>query len=175
MLWAGECPSLLSFPSSAMSLWRWQRQRSPSAICVTFVVQWLSRVQLFVTPWTAAHQASLPSLCPRACSNWYPLGQWHHPTISFTVSLFSCCLRSFPASGSFQMSQLFTSWPISASVLPMNIHGWFPLRLAGLISLQSKGCSRVFSSTTVWKHWFFGVQLFLWSNSHIYTWLLEKQ
>ena len=81
---------------------------------------------------------------------------------------FSSCPQSFPASVSFLMSQLFAS----ASVLPMNIQGWFPLWLTGLISLLSKGLSRVFSRTTVWKHQFFGGQLSLWSNSHIRIWLL---
>ena len=85
-----------------------------------------------------------------------------------------------PASESFPMSQFFTSGrqsigaSASASVLPMNIQDWFPLKWTGLISLQSKGLSRVFSNTTVQKHQFFGAQLSLWSNSHIYTWLLEK-
>ena len=78
----------------------------------------------------------------------------------------------FPTSVSFPMSQLFTS--ASASVLPMNIQDWFPLGLTGLISLQSKQLSRVFSSTTVWKHQFFSPQPSLWSNSHINTGLLEK-
>ena len=92
----------------------------------------------------------------------------------------SSCLQSLPASGSFPMSQLFASGGqsigTSASVLllPMNIQGWFPLALTGLLSLQSKGLSRVFSSTTVWKHQFFGTQPSLWSNSHICIWLLEK-
>ena len=86
----------------------------------------------------------------------------------------------FPKSGSFPMSRLFASGgqsigaSESASVLPVNIQDWFPLGLTGLISLQSKGLSRVFSNTTVWKHQFFGTQTFLCSNSHICTWLLEK-
>ena len=86
----------------------------------------------------------------------------------------------FPTSGSFPMSQLFASGGqsigalASASVLPMNIQGWFPLGLTGLISLLSKGLPRVFSSTTVWKHQFFSAQPSLWSSSHICTWLLEK-
>ena len=90
------------------------------------------------------------------------------------------CPQSFPASGSFQMSQLFTSgdqsigFSTSASVLPMNIQDWSPLGWTGWISLQSKGLSRVFSNTTVKKHQFFSAQLSLWSNSHIHTWLLEK-
>ena len=91
---------------------------------------------------------------------------------------FSSCLQSFPASGSFQMSQFFTSCGqsigASASVLPMNIQGWFPLWLIGFISFLYKGLSRVFSSTTVQRHQFSGAQHFLLSSSHIHTWLLEK-
>ena len=121
---------------------------------------------------------SLPS--PRVCSNSCPLSRWCHPTLSSSVACSSSsCLQSFPASGSFSVSQLFTSSghsigaSASASVL-VNIQGWFPLRWTGLISLQSKGLSRVFSSTTILKHQFFGTQPSLWSNSHIHTWLLEK-
>ena len=94
------------------------------------------------------------STTPRACSNSCPLSRWCHPTISSSVIPISSCLQSFPASGSFQMSQLFASGgqsigvSASASVFPMNIQDWFPLGLTGLISLQSKGLSRVFSSTT---------------------------
>ena len=99
--------------------------------------------------------------------------------------LILCCplllLPSDPAaSGSFPMSKLFTSGDqsigVSASsiVFPMNIWGWFPLGWTGLISLQFRGLSRVFSSSTVWKHQFFGAQPFLLFSSHIYTWLLEK-
>ena len=86
------------------------------------------------------------------------------------VAPFSSCSYSFPEAGSFPMSWLLAS--TSASVLPMNIQGLFPLGLTGLISLQSKGLSRVLFSTTVWKHQFFGAQPSLWSNSHICTWLL---
>jgi len=121
-----------------------------------------------------------PSPTPRACSNSYPSSWWCHPTISSSVVPFSSCLQSFSASGSFPMSQFFASGGqsikalVSASVLPMNIQDWFPLELTGWISLQSKGLSRVFSSTTVQKHQFFSAQLSLWSNSHIHTWPLEK-
>ena len=117
------------------------------------------------------------------CSNSCPLSLWCHPTISSSVAPFSSCLQSFPESGSFSMSWLFASdgrsigASPSASVLPispLNIQGWFPLGLTGLISLQSKGLPRVFSSTTVRKHQFFSIQPSLWSNSHIHTWLLEK-
>ena len=121
-----------------------------------------------------------PSPTPRVYSNSCPLSQWCHPTISSSVVPFSSCLQSFPASGSFQMSQLFASGgqsigvSASASVLPMNIQDLFPLGWTGWISLKSRGLSRVFSNTTVQKHQFFGAELSLWSNSHIHTWLLEK-
>ena len=117
--------------------------------------------------------------CPRACSNSCALSRWYHPTISSSIVAFSSCLLSFPASGSFPVSRLFTSGSqsigasASASVLPVNIQGWFPLGWTGWISLQSKGLSRVFSNTTVQKHQFFGTQPSL-SNSHIHTWLLQK-
>ena len=111
-----------------------------------------------------------PSLSPRACSNSCPLNRRCHPTILSSVVPFSSFLQSFPSSGSFPMSQFFTSGgqsigvSASASVLPMNIQDWSPLGWTGLISLQSKGLSRVFSNTTVQKHQFFSAQLSLWSN-----------
>ena len=107
-----------------------------------------------------------PGVCPSSC----PLNQWCHPTISSSVA-FPFCLWSFPASGSFPMSWLFASSAqcigASASIPPMSILGWLPLGLTGWISLLSKGLSRVFSSTTVTKHQFFGALPSLWSNSHI--------
>ena len=107
-----------------------------------------------------------------------PLSQWCHPTMSFSVVPFSSCLQSFLSSRSFQMSQFFTSGGqsigASASVLPMNIQDWFPFGWTGLISLKSKGRSRVFSNTTVQKHQFFGAPLSSQSNSNIHTWPLEK-
>ena len=119
-----------------------------------------------------------PSPTPRVYANSCPSSQWCHPTISSSVVSFSSCLQSFPASRSFQMSQLFTSGAqsigASASALPMNIQDWSPLGWTGWISLQSKGLSRIFSNTTVQKHQFFGAQLSLWSNSHVPTRLLEK-
>ena len=132
-------------------------------------------------PHTLQHaRLPCPSPIPGACSNSCPLSQWCHPTIASSVNPFSSCPHSFPASGSFQMSQFFASRgqsigvSASASVLPMNIQDWLPLGLTGLISLQSKGLSRVFSNTTVQKHQFFSTRPSLWSNSHIHTWLLEK-
>ena len=110
-------------------------------------------------------------LSPWVCSNSCPLSWWCHPTTSSSVAPFSSCLHSFPASGSCPVSQLFASGGQSigaaASVLPMNIQGWFPLGLIGLMSLLSKELSRVFSNTTVQKHQFFNTQPSLWSNSHI--------
>ena len=103
-----------------------------------------------------------PSPTPRIHTNPCPLSQWCHPTISSSVIPFSSSLQSFPASGSFQMSQPFASGgqsigvSASASVLPMNIQDWFPSGWTGWISLQPKGLSRVFSNTTVQKHQFFG-------------------
>ena len=102
-----------------------------------------------------------PSPTPRVYSNSCPSCQWYNPTISSSVVPFSSCLQSFPASGSFQMSQFFTSGgqsigvSASGSVLPMNTQGWSPLGWTGWISLQSKGLSRVFSNTTVQKHQLF--------------------
>ena len=121
-----------------------------------------------------------PLPTPRVYSNSCPLSRWCHPTISSSVVPFSPCPQSFPASGSFQMSQLFAlgcqniGVSASASVIPMNIQDWFHLGLTGLIFLQAKRLSRVFSNSTVPKHQFFGAQLSLWSISHIRTWLLEK-
>ena len=128
-------------------------------------VQSPSLVRLFVTPWTAACQASCPSPSPRVCSNSCPLSQWCHPTISSSLIPFFSCPQSFPTSGSFPISRLFASGSqsigasASVSVLPMNIQGWFPLGLTDLISLQSKGLSRVFSNITVQKHQLFSTQI----------------
>ena len=140
----------------------------------------LSSVQLLVVsdslrPHGLQHNRLLcPLSSPEACSNSCPLSRWYHPTISSSVTPFSC-LQSFPASGSFPVRQFFTSGgqsigaSASASVLPMIIQSWFLLGLIGLISLLSKGILRVFSSTTVWKHQFFSAQPSLWSNSRIHT------
>ena len=116
-----------------------------------------------------------PSPTPRAGSNSCPLSQWCHPAISTSLVPFFSCLQSFPASGSFPLSQFFTPGgqgigvSALASVLPMNIQDWSPLGWTGWISLQSKGLSTVFSNTTVQKYQFFSVQLSLWSNTHIHA------
>ena len=120
-----------------------------------------------------------PSPTPRVHPNPCPSSQWCHLTISSSVIPFSSCPPSFPASGSFQMSQLFTSGgqsigvSASTSVLAMNTQDW-SLWWTGWISLQCKRFSRVFSNTTVQKHQFFGAQLSSQSHSHIHTWPLEK-
>ena len=130
-----------------------------------------------VTPWTAARQASLSFTISQSLPKFMSIGRWCYPNISSFTALFSC-LQSFPALGSFPMSLLLTSGiksiRASAKVLPMSIQGWSPLGLTGMIYLLSKGLLRVFSSTTIWKHQFFGTQPSLWFNSHIHASLLEK-
>ena len=142
---------------------------SDGETCVDFHFSWvqsLSRVWFFATLWAAAARSPCPSPTPRVYSNSCPLSQWCHPDISSAVVPFSSCLQSCPASGSFQMSQFFTSSGQSigvsalASVLLMNIQDSFPIGWTGWI-LQSKGHSRVFSNTTVQKHQFFSTQLSL--------------
>ena len=130
-------------------------------------VQLLHHIGPFVTPWTAAHRPPCPSQTPGVYSNSCPLSWWCNPTISSSVVLFFSCPQSFPASGSFQMSQLF-AWggqsigvSASASVLPKNTQDWSPLGWTGWISMQSKGLSRVSSNTKVQKHQFFSTQLSL--------------
>ena len=136
-------------------------------------VQSFSHLQLFTTPWTAAWQASLS-----ITSFWSLLNLMSIESVMPSNHLILSCPQSFPASGIFPVSQFFASGSqsigASASVLPMNSQGWFSLGLTGLISLQSKGLSRVFSNTIVQKHQFFGTWLSLWSKSHIHTLLLEK-
>ena len=118
-----------------------------------------------------------PSPSPGVGSNSCPLSQWCRPTISSSASPFSSCPQSFPASGSFPMSQLFTSGGQSigasalASVLPINIQVWFPLGLTYLI-LLSKGLSRVFSSTTAWKHQFFHINIYIYNFIYIYIFFM---
>ena len=143
------------------------------------VVQSLSHVWL-CDSMTAACQASLSFTTPWSLLKLCPGSQRCHRTSSSSVIPFSFWAQFFPASGSFQISQLFASSgqsigaSASASVLPVNIQDWSPLGWTGLISLQSKGLSRVFSNTTVQKHQFFSAQLSLWYNSHIHTWPLVK-
>ena len=138
-----------------------------------------SRVRLSVTPQTAAHQASLSFTISQNSLKLMSIDSVMQSNNLILIPS-SSCLQSFPASRSFPISRLFTSvgqsigTSASASVLPMNIQGWFLLGLTGLISFQSKRLSRVFSNNTVQKHQFLGAQSTLWSNSHIHVWLLEK-
>ena len=148
---------------------------------VVVAIQSITQSCLALRPHRMQHtRLSCLSLSPGVCSNSCPSNWWCHPTVSVSVSPFSSSYQSFPASGSFPVSQFFTSGgqsigvSASASVLPMNIQGWSPLGLTGLIFLQSKKFSRIFSSSTVQKHQFFSAQPSLWSNSHIHTWLWEK-
>ena len=117
-----------------------------------------------------------PPLSHGVCSNSCPLSRWCYLTISSSAVASSFCLQSFPAAGFFRLfasgGQSIGAWA-SASVLPVNIQGWFPLGLTGWISLQPRGLSRDFSNTTDQKHQFFDAKPSLWSKSH-HTWLLEK-
>ena len=141
------------------------------------LVQSLYRVWLFAVPWTAACQASL--------SFTFSWSLLKHTSVDSVMSSnqlipFSSCLQSFPASGSFLMSQLFASdsWSLrasaSSSVLPTEYSGMISFRIDCFISWKSRGLSTVFSNTTVQKHQFFRTQPSSWSNSHIHTWLIEK-
>ena len=139
-------------------------------------VQFSSVAQSCPTLWPHGLQHSrLPCLSPtpQSCSNSCPSSQRCHSTVSSSVVYFSSCLQSFPASGSFPVSQFFTTGGQSigvsalASVLQMNLQDWFPLRKTGWISLQSKGLSRAFSNTTVQKYQFFSTKLSSQSNFYI--------
>ena len=142
--------------------------------------QLLSRVQLFVTPWNAAHQASLFITKSRSLLKLMSIESVMPSSHLILCRPLLLCPQSLPASESFPMSQLF-AWggqsigvSASPSFLPKNTQDWSPLECTGWISLQSKGLSRVFSNTTVQKHQFFGTQFSSQSNSHIHTWPLEK-
>ena len=143
----------------------WLAKQKESSVHFSSVTQ--SDPTLCSTPGLQHTRLASPSSTPGTYSNSCPLSRWCHSTISSSVILFSSCLQSFPASGSFQMSEFFTSGgqsigvSTSTLVLPMNIQDWFPLGLTNLLSLQSKGLSRVFSNNVVWKHQFFSTQLSL--------------
>ena len=146
------------------------------------VLQFRSVIQSCLTlrPHESQHaRPSCPSPTPGVYPNRCPSSRWYHPAISSSIIPSSSLPQSFPALGSFPVSQLFASGgqnigvSASTSILPMNIQEWSHLGWTGWIFLQSKGLSRVFN-TTVQKHQFFGAQLSSPSNSHIHTWLLEK-
>ena len=144
-----------------------KQNTDPGEIKIFSSVQSLSHVQLFATLWTTACQASLSITNSRSLLKLMPIESVMLSNHLILYCPFSSCLQSFPASGSFPMSQLF-AWggqsigvSASTSVLPMNTQDWSPLGWTGCISLQSKGLSKVFSNTTVQKHQFFGAQLSL--------------
>ena len=133
-------------------------------LLVLVVIQSLSHIQFFATSWTAVRQAFLSLMNSKSLPRFMPIESVMPSDHLILCHIFSFCLQSFPAWGSSPTSWLFASGsqsigaPASGSVLPMSIQGWFPLGLTGLISLLSKGLSRVFFSTTIWKHQFFGAQ-----------------
>ena len=158
-------------------------RNSVSMSSLSYLVSQFSRSVMSNSLWPHGLQhirLPCPSPTPRAYSNSCALSQWCHPTISSSVVPFSSCLQSFPASGSFPVSQFFASGgqsirvAASISVLSMKIQDWSPLGWTGRISLHSKGLWRVFSNTTVQKHQFLGAQLSSQSNSHIHTWLWKN-
>ena len=153
----------INLSGSSRSTWPPRELVNNFSTHMMFVVQLLSHVLLFVTPWTVACQAPLSSAISWSLLKFMSIESviW---SVSSSATPSSFCLQSFPASGATATSQLFASGgqnigvSAATTVFPMNIQGWFPLGLTGLISLQSKGLSRVFSSTTIWKHQFFGTQ-----------------
>ena len=179
-------PSRYPLPYSSLSLWSHPQNGRRGDMSYESSISWVqfshSGVSGSATAWTAARQNSLSVTNSRSLLKLMSIdkSQQCHLTISSSVVPFSSRLQSFPASGSYPVNQFFASGgqsigvSASASVLPMNIQDWFPLGSTGLISLQTKELSRVFSNTTVQKHQFFGTPLSLESNSHIHTWLMQK-
>ena len=168
--------------SSSFKIKGFETSQKPWSIAPVWLssFQLLSHVQLCAIPWTAACQASLSFT-----ASWSLLKLISIELVMPSNHLIVCChllllpsifpsIRFFSIELTLHQVTKMLGVSASASVLPMNIQDWFPLGLTGLISLQSKGLSRVFSSTTIQKHQFLSAQLSLWSNSHIHTWLLEK-
>ena len=177
----------IKMPTSTGS---WKKQESSRKTSISVLLTMPKPLTVSVSSVAQLH----PTLCdPMDCNtpslpvhhqppvypNSHLLSRWCHPTISSSAIPFSSSLQSFPASGSFQMSQMFASGgqsigvSASASVLPVNTQDWSPLGWTGWISFQSKGLSRVFSNTPVQKYQFFSAQLSLQSSSHIHTWQLS--
>ena len=179
---------VFSFVPKKASTNPWSLGFASSSKSITLILIWWAFFLLFSHPVLSdclqSHGVQhikfpCPSPSPRVCSNSCPLSQWCHPTISSSLIPFFSCPQSFPTSGSFPISRLFTSGSqsigasASVSVLPMNIQGWFPLGLTDLISLQSKGLSRVFSRTVIQRHQFFSAQPSLQSNFFMVTSVLD--
>ena len=171
----GDLPDPVIEPTSPALTGRFFTTEPPGKPYVAVGVQALNCVRLFVSPWTTTCQTSLSFTISWICSDSCPLSQWCPPALSYSVIPFSSCLQYFPASVSFPMSQPFASSDqsirasASASVFPINIQGWFPLGLTGLISLLSKGLSRVFSSSTVWKYQLLSTHICLYVHVYMCT------
>ena len=170
-----DLPDPVIEPTSPALTGRFFTAEPPGQSHVAVGVQALNCVWLFVSPWTRTWQTSLSFIISWICSDSCPLSQWCHPTLSSSVIPFSSCLQYFPASVSFPMSQPFASSDqsirasASASVFPINIQGWFPLGLTGLISLLSKGLSRVFSSSTIWNYQLLSTHICLYAHVYMCT------
>ena len=187
--WTGR-PGVLQFMGSQRVRHDWATEQQQNSYLEKNVnsIHWFSSVQFSrsvmsnsLWPHGLQHtRLPCPLPTPRIYPNSCALSWWCLPTISSSVISFSSCLQPFPVSWSFQMIQFFTSSDqsirvsASTSVPPMNTQDWFLLGLTGLISLQSKGLSRVFSNTTVQMHQFFSAPPSSQSNSHIHTWPQEK-
>ena len=170
----------LSPPLLSVSSYYIEPPHTLSLVALTVCDPMFSRVQLFVTPWITARQASVSIANSRGLLRLMPIELVMPSSHLILCHPLLFCPQSLPASGSFPMSELFTSGgqsigiSASASVLPMNTQDWSPLGWTGWISLQSKGLSRVFSNTIFQKHQFFSTQLSSQSNSHIHIWPLDK-
>ena len=161
------CSPSFNFLLKTPLIFLWGRTHSSFLFCVVYCCCSVAKsCPILCDSWDAHTRLPCPSLSPWVCSNTSSLSRWCHPIISSSVVPFCSCLQSFPASGCFQTSKLFTTGgqrigvSASTSVLPMNTQDWSPLGWTGWI-LQSKGLSRVFSNTTVLKHQFFSAQLSL--------------
>jgi len=171
----------IPYSFSCFSLWCYWSLLRVSNFLVTFkYFRYQKFLGVLSTPDLVLSNKTFSVMVQSSVLNSCPFSRWCHRTIPSSVIPFFSFPKSFPASGSFPMSQFFPSsgqsigTSASASVLPMDIQDWFPSQWTGWISLQSKGLSRDFSNTTVQKHQFFSAQLSLWSNFHIHTWPLEK-
>ena len=173
-----KSPILSWDPNFGVDWNKWTSQGSRfsfrrSEFLMVVVINSISHVWIFVNPWTASCEVSCPLLSPRDCSHSGPLSWWCHPTISSSVTPFSSCPQISQNQDLFQ--RVSPSHQV-AKVLELSSEdsGLISFRIDWFDLVAVQGTLKVFSSTTIWKHQFFGAQPSLWSSSHIHTWLLEK-